>query len=100
MALRYVIKARARREIERLAEWWAENRTAAPGAVRLDLETALFILVHQPGLGQKVETGRPVQVRRFLMDRTQHWLYFRVVGNQLEVLTVWSTNRGTGPKVR
>jgi len=39
------------------------------------------------------------EVRRYLMSRTQHWLYFRVKGNILEVLSVWSTSREGGPKV-
>ena len=99
MALRYVIKARARREFERAAEWWAENRPAAPGAVRSDVESVLFILVHHPSLGQKVETGRPVQVRRYLMSKTQHWLYFRVRGKVLEVLSVWATSRESAPRL-
>lgn len=99
MALPYVIKARAVRELERLAQWWAENRTAAPGAVRLDLEGALFLLTRHSGLGQEVVTGRTIQVRRYLMGRTQHWLYFRVKSNVLEVLSVWSTSRGSDPKV-
>lgn len=99
VALPYVIKARARREISRLALWWAENRSAAAGAVRLDLEGVLFVLVRHPGLGQKVETGRPIQVRRYLMSRTQHWLYFRVKNNVLEVLSVWATGREREPKL-
>lgn len=99
MALPYVIKARAVRELERLAQWWAENRTAAPGAVRLDLEGALFVLTRHPALGQEVVTGRPIQIRRHLLGRTQHWLYFRVKSDVLEVLPVWSTRRGSDPKV-
>lgn len=99
MALPYVLKARAVRELERLAQWWAENRSAAPGAVRLDLEGTLFVLARHPGLGQEVVTGRPIQVRRYLMGRTQHWLYFWVKNNVLEVLAVWSTSRGSDPKV-
>lgn len=99
VALPYVVKARARREIERLAGWWSENRTAAPGAVRQDLESALFIIVRHPGLGQKVETHRPVQIRRYLLERTRHWLYFRVKNGVLEVLAVWATHRGAGPKL-
>ena len=99
MALPFVIKARAVRELERLARWWAENRTAAPGAARLDLEGVLFVITRHPALGHKVETGRPIQVRRYLMSRTQHWLYFRVKGNLLEVLSVWSTSREGGPRV-
>ena len=57
------------------------------------------MLVRHPGLGQKVDTGRPVQVRRYLMARTRHWLYFRVKNDVLEVLAVWSTSREHGPKV-
>ena len=97
MALRYVIKARAQGEITRAAAWWAENRLATPGAVRMDVTNALSILVHQPGLGEKVETGRPVQIRRYLMSRTQRWMYYRVKGDILEVLCVWGAERGTGP---
>lgn len=99
MALEYVIKARAKREIERLAEWWSINRTAAPGAVRLDVEGVLFVVTQHPGLGNMVENGRRIQVRRYLMSRTQHWLYFRVKNNVVEVLSVWSTIRGKDPKL-
>lgn len=99
MALEYVIKTRARREIERLAEWWSVHRVAAPGAVRLDVEAVLFVVTQHPSLGHKVDTGRAVQVRRYLMTRTQHWLYFRVKNNVIEVLSVWSTRRGREPQV-
>jgi plasmid stabilization system protein ParE len=53
VALSYVIKARAQREIERLAEWWAVNRPAAPGAVRLDLNDVLILLTQHPGMGTR-----------------------------------------------
>ena len=99
MALAYRIKARAKREIAKAAEWWMENRLAAPGAVRKDIEEALAILVEQPGLGTKVETGRPIQVRRFLLDRTKHFLYYRVRNTELEVLSLWHSSREHGPSV-
>ena len=97
MALRYVIKARALREMERAAAWWAENRPAAPGAVRIEITNALAILVLQPGIGERVETGRPVQVRRYRTDKTERWIYYRVKSGLLEVLSVWGTDRGSGP---
>jgi plasmid stabilization system protein ParE len=99
VALRYVIKARARREIESAAAWWAENRPAAPGAVRIEITDALAILVLQPGIGERIETGRPVQVRRFRTDKTHRWIYYRVKGGVLEVLSVWGTDRGSNPKL-
>jgi plasmid stabilization system protein ParE len=99
VALPYVIKARAQREITQAAAWWADNRLAAPGAVRIDITNALSVLVLQPGLGEKVETGRPVQVRRYLMSKTQRWIYYRVKGGVLEVLSVWGAERESGPKL-
>ena len=99
MALTYVLKARARREIERAAVWWSANRLAAPGAVRKDVEEGLNILVEQPGLGVKVQTSRSAEVRRLLLDRTKYFLYYRVRGNELEVLSFWHSSREHGPSV-
>lgn len=99
MTLAYRIKARARRDIERAAKWWAEDRLAAPGAVRKDVEEVLAALVLQPVIGTKVETGRTLPVRRFLMRRTKYWLYYRVRGGVLEVLCVWHSSRGSGPSL-
>lgn len=99
MALRYLIKARAQREITRAAQWWAENRPAAPGAIRLDLEQALALLVEHPGAGMRVRTPRSGDVRRFLLLRTQYFVYYRVREQQLEVLALWHASRGSEPSV-
>lgn len=50
MALELRFTRRAARELNRIAEWWAVNRPAAPGAVREDLQAALALLLEQPGL--------------------------------------------------
>lgn len=60
---------------------------------------ALKILVEQPGIGTKVETGRSPQVRRFLLSRTNYFLYYRVRRAELEVLSVWHTSREHDPSV-
>ena len=99
MSLRYLIKARAQREITRAAQWWADNRPAAPGAVRIELEQALALLVEHPGAGTRVRTPRPGEVRRFLLLRTQYFLYYRVREQRLEVLALWHASRGSGPAV-
>jgi len=91
------IKSRAQREIERAAEWWAENRLAAPGAVRKDLEAALALLVEEPGIGTKVETSRADIVRRLYLARVRYFVYYRVCGAYLEVVAFWHSNRGEGP---
>jgi plasmid stabilization system protein ParE len=99
VALSFVFKARARGEIEKAAAWWAENRPAAPGAVRKDIGDGLRILIEQPGIGTQVETGRVLQVRRFFLGRTRYFLYYRVRGDVLEVISLWHSSREQGPKV-
>jgi plasmid stabilization system protein ParE len=99
VALRYLIKARAQSEITRAAQWWADNRQAAPGALRIELEQALALLVEHPRAGMRVRTPRPGEVRRFLLLRTQYFLYYRVREQQLEVLALWHASRGAGPSV-
>jgi len=86
LALGVRIKLRAQREIEQAADWWAQNRLVAPGAVRKDLEAALALLVEEPGIGTKVEAPRSDVVRRLYLPRVKYFVYYRVRGAFLEVV--------------
>ena len=99
MTLKLRVTKRAAREIDRIAEWWAANRPAAPGAVREDLEFALSLLTEQPALGSAVPEASSPGVRRFQLDRIRYWVYYRVRDDYLEVVSVWHTSRGIGPSV-
>ncbi len=99
MSLELFVSRRATREIERVVQWWAINRPLAPGAVRQDLQAALSLLLMQPGIGVRVTEATSPDVRRFYLDRIRYWVYYRVRGNRLDVLSVWQTNRGSSPAV-
>ena len=99
MPLELFVSRRAARGIERIVQWWAVNRPAAPGAVRQDLQAALDLLLVQPDLGIRVREAGSPDVRRFHLDRIRYWVYYRVRGNRLEVLSVWHSSRGSGPAV-
>jgi plasmid stabilization system protein ParE len=99
VALELFISRRAAREVDRIAEWWAANRPAAPGAVRKDLEAVFALLVEQPGMGPEVTEASSPGVRRFHVDRIRYWVYYRVRGQRLEVVSVWHSSRGTGPAI-
>jgi plasmid stabilization system protein ParE len=99
LALRVRIKPRAQGEIERAAEWWAENRPAAVGAIRKDIEAALALLVEEPGIGTRVETARSDAVRRLYLTRVRYFLCYRVRGNFLEVVAFWHASREAGPSL-
>ena len=81
MPLELHVSRRAAREIERVVQWWAINRPAAPGAVRLDLQAALDLLLVQPDIGVHVREASSPDVRRFYLDRIRYWVYYRVRGN-------------------
>ena len=97
MALVVRIKPRAQRQIEKAAEWWSDNRPAAPGAIRKDLESALALLVEEPGIGTRVEIPGLDVVRRLHLGRIRYFVYYRVRGKFLEVVAFWHASRGQLP---
>ena len=99
MTLRVKISARAASHIRKAAEWWAENRPAAPGAVRTDIGDALALLAEQPGIGATYEGSRPQGVRRLLVGRIRYFIYYRSTRDTLEVLAVWHASRGKQPSL-
>jgi plasmid stabilization system protein ParE len=99
MALRVKVSARAASQIRRAAEWWAENRPSAPGAVRIDIGEALALLSLQPGIGAAYAGARARGVRRLFVGRIGYFIYYRVTRDSLEVLAVWHMRRGKQPSL-
>ena len=97
MTLRVKISARAALQIRGAAEWWAENRLVAPGAVRTDIRDALALLAQQPGFGTAYKGARAPGVRRVLVGRIRYFIYYRASSDTLEVLAVWHVSRGKRP---
>jgi plasmid stabilization system protein ParE len=93
------IKPRARRQILKAAEWWRENRRAAPGAIESDLNAAIEILVEHPGIGSKVENARDAQTRRLYLARTRYFVYYRAKGQFLEIVGFWHSSREHEPSL-
>lgn len=99
MALRVKISARAAVQTRRAAEWWLQNRPAAPGAVAKDIGESIALLAEQPGIGAKYEGARTPGVRRLFLGRIGYFLYYRVSDETLEVLALWHASRGVQPHV-
>ena len=93
------IARRAASEIERAERWWLENRPSAPDAFRADLKGAFILLVRQPGVGVKVGNTRLSGVRRLHLGRIRYFVYYRVMNDELVVLSVWHSSRGKGPSI-
>ena len=99
MTLRVKVSARAASQIRKAAEWWAENRPAAPGAVRNDIGDALALLALQPGIGTAYEGSRTKGVRRLLVGRIRYFVYYHATSDTLEILAVWHESRGKQPSM-
>ncbi len=97
--MRIRVTKRAAAHIEQAAAWWDENRVLAPGALREELAEALALLDSQPAIGAPALNARTRGVRRVHLARVSYYLYYRVRGEQIDVLALWHTSRGSSPSV-
>ena len=93
------VTKRAQTQIDRTALWWDENRPLAPEAFDEELAEAFSLLGLEPGIGAPVTNTRAKGVRRLHLARIHYFLYYRTRGGEVQVLAVWHTSRGSGPKL-
>lgn len=96
-SLRIEITDNAQAQISTAAAWWAENRPAAPNAIREELDRILDLLRVQPAIGTSARRATLSGVRRVTLSRIRYYVYYRVVGDALQVLAFWHTSRASGP---
>jgi len=97
--LRIEITSDAQSQIVAAAEWWTENRPAAPDAVFQEVDRILRLLAVQPGLGAEARQATLSGVRRVLLSRIHYHVYYRVTGDTLQILAFWHASRGHGPSL-
>ncbi|HWM95330.1 MAG TPA: type II toxin-antitoxin system RelE/ParE family toxin [Thermoanaerobaculia bacterium] len=97
MALRVKISFGAASQVQKAAEWWAQNRPAAPGAVGADFGEAIALLAEQPGIGAKYEGARAPGVRRLFLGRVGYFIYYKAEAGTLHVLALWHASREHQP---
>jgi plasmid stabilization system protein ParE len=97
MALQVKISSRAAKQVQKAAEWWEQNRPAAPGAIGADFGEAVALLAEQSGMGSKYEGARAPGVRRLFLGRVGYFIYYKVKGDTLQVLALWHASRDHQP---
>jgi toxin ParE1/3/4 len=97
--MRVRVTKRAQAQIYRAARWWDDNRQLAPEAFDEELSEAFSLLSVEPGIGVPVTNTRTPGVKRLHLARIHYFLYYRVRNEEVEVLRVWHTSRGTDPKL-
>ena len=100
MLLRLLVTADADQQIRKAAHWWRENRPAARGLFRQELERGFELVTTQPGIGVKALDVAIQGVRRLHLYRIHYFLYYRLVDNEaVEILALWHMRRGQGPPI-
>lgn len=95
------VTALAAQHIRAAEQWWRIHRTAAPNAVRQELERAFALITAQPRLGSLANNVKLSGVRRIFLPLITYHLYYHVVrsGDIVEVVALWHARRGKEPPI-
>jgi plasmid stabilization system protein ParE len=95
------VAKRAEQQADRIEQWWKESRSSAPRIFADELESTIRLIRETPGVGVRWPSARRPGIRRVLMPKTEHHVYFRVdeATATVHVLAVWGAPRGSGPKL-
>ncbi|MGB3970260.1 MAG: hypothetical protein WBO45_26235 [Planctomycetota bacterium] len=85
-------------DISTANEWWREHRQAAPGLLLREVEAACERIARQPRIGTAY-LGRPGDLRRLLLRRIGHHLYYGYAPSQRVVIVrgLWHAARTLPP---
>ncbi|MBI2893554.1 MAG: type II toxin-antitoxin system RelE/ParE family toxin [Deltaproteobacteria bacterium] len=97
-----VVVAEAEEQLREIIEWWVENRPAAPALVLEEFARCVELLEHSPDAGPRFLRTRVPGVRRLVMKRTRHLVYY--VHDEenavVYIITVWGAPREGDPALR
>lgn len=79
--------------------FWSANHPSKPDLLLREFIDSLELLKRFPLAGSRHPCAARPCVRRLLLRRTQHWVYYRFLAGEpaVFVLSVWSTARGREP---
>lgn len=97
MRRRVLLAPEARDQARAIDAWWRENRPSAPGLFGEELASAISLLSSAPEAGKPYSRGME-GLRRLLLRSTRNHLYYRVKGDDVLVVAIWSSVRGSGPE--
>ncbi|WP_437653488.1 type II toxin-antitoxin system RelE/ParE family toxin [Sorangium sp. So ce1182] len=94
-----VFSADARTQILAVGRWWRENRPSNPGLFLDELRAAVGRLGDVPRGGAVYEVPQVPGLRRLLLPRTAHHVYYTLddTASVVRIVAVWHTARGARP---
>ena len=101
MSARVVFAPAAVAQLHAALDWWVANRPAAPALFAEETSRAIELIRAAPRVGRPVRLRRRRGVRRVLLTRTGHHLYYTYDADAdvIRVAAVWAGARGKAPPV-
>ncbi len=96
-----MIVDQAERHLRSIDEWWRAHHRAGANVFLDEFDRAMRLLSVTPEIGPRFTRSRRPGVRRLLLRRSQHYVYyvFDRARSVVYVLAIWSTARGAAPPV-
>jgi plasmid stabilization system protein ParE len=93
------ISAPAKSQARVISRWWRTNRPAAPKLFAQAMAAARKLLARNPELGTPFVERDGVLVRRVLLRKTRHHVYYEIDRSRgvVMILAVWGTPKGGAP---
>jgi plasmid stabilization system protein ParE len=83
-------------------DWWREHRPSAPDMFWRELEAVVELLRRSPLIGPVYAASPVPGVRRMLIGRSRHHVYWEVdpASRAVTITAVWHAGRGSEPPLR
>ena len=96
---RVELSTQALEQAEAIRAWWIENRAAAPDLFIDELGAAIRKLGATPRIGSRYDAPGLREMRRMLMPRTRHHVYYTVneEARLVRIHAIWHAARGHEP---
>ena len=96
-----VVVDEAEEQLREINEWWSANRQAAPSLVVDEFERCVTLLENSPDIGTMFHRTNVPGVRRLLMKKTKHLLYYVHDDNNavVYIVAVWGAPKGGDPNL-
>ncbi len=91
------ISTDAEAQLLAVRSWWVANRPLAPDLFDRELDAAVFAIGDFPTAFPLYRRENEVDVRRALLPKARHSLYFSIMPDHVLIVAIWHSARGSGP---
>jgi plasmid stabilization system protein ParE len=97
-----VVVDEAEAQLREIDAWWIANRPAAPTLFVDEFERCITLLDSSPDIGTSFHRTSIPGVRRLVMKKTKHVIYYVHDENNavVYIVAVWGTPKGSDPVLR